>query len=375
VLDVRQPLDVGLGRSITPEREGRMMKAVVFHGPGRKAWESVPDPALKEPTDAIVKMETTTICGTDLHILKGDVPAVTDGRILGHEGVGVVTEVGAACAQIKVGDRVIVSCISKCMECEFCTAGLTSHCQTLGGIGWIFGHLIDGTQAEYVRVPFADHGLIPLPPGVAPEQGTMLSDILPTGYEIGVLNGAVKEGDVVAVVGAGPVGLAAIMTARAAGAAKVIAVDGNKFRLEASRDFGATDTIDAEGDDIVQELKGLSRGGLGVDVAIEAVGLPVTFTTALDSIRPGGRVANVGVHGAPVTFPLERDWINNITITTGLVNATTAPELLDKITSGAIDPGRFITHRFTFDQFDEAYTTFANAAHEQALKVIITSAG
>ncbi|WP_226345232.1 alcohol dehydrogenase catalytic domain-containing protein [Agilicoccus flavus] len=350
------------------------MKALVYHGPGNKAWEEVPDPAIEEPTDAIVEVETTTICGTDLHILKGDVPAVTDGRILGHEGVGVVTEIGPECSRVKVGDRVIISCVSKCMTCDYCVRGLPSHCQTLGGIGWIFGHLIDGTQAEYVRVPFADHGLIPLPDGVSAEQGTMLSDILPTGYEIGVLNGAVKEGDVVAVIGVGPVGLAAVMTAAAAGASKVVAVDANKFRLEESLGFGATDTIDAgSGEDTVAQIKAHSRDGLGVDVAIEAVGLPATFSTALDSIRPGGRVANAGVHGEPVSLPLDRDWINNITITTGLVNATTAPELLDKVTGGEIDPGRFVTHRFTFEEFEQAYDTFSRAADEHALKVIITN--
>lgn len=349
------------------------MKALVYHGPGKKAWEEVPDPTIQEPTDAIVKVETTTICGTDLHILKGDVPTVDEGRILGHEGVGVVTEVGPGCEKVKIGDRVIISCITKCMTCDYCRSGLTSHCQTVGGIGWIFGHLIDGTQAEYVRVPFADNGLIPLPEGVDAEQGTMLSDILPTGYEIGVLNGAVKEGDVVAVIGVGPVGLAAVMTAATAGAAKVIAVDGNKFRLEESLGFGATDTIDASaGDHIVAKIKEQSRDGLGVDVAIEAVGLPATFSTALDSIRPGGRVANVGVHGEAVSFPIERDWINNITVTTGLVNATTAPELLEKIQAGEIDPAKFVTHRFTFEEFEEAYDTFARAADEHALKVIIT---
>jgi len=350
------------------------MKALVYHGPGRKAWEDVPDPSIQDPADAIVKIETTTICGTDLHILKGDVAAVTDGRILGHEGVGVVTQIGPDVKNVKVGDRVIVSCISKCMTCDYCKAGLTSHCQTLGGIGWVFGHLIDGTQAELVRVPYADNGLIPLPEGVTAEQGAMLSDILPTGYEIGVQYGDVKEGDVVAVIGAGPIGLAAIMTAAPRGASKVIAVDGNALRLEQSKLFGATDTIDiGKTDDVVGELKKLSRDGLGVDVAIEAVGVPATFATALDAIRPGGRVANVGVHGAPVSFPIERDWINNITITTGLVNATTAPDLLEQIKRGEIDPGKFVTHRFTFDQMMEAYDTFANAADQKALKVIITN--
>ncbi|GAA1169536.1 zinc-dependent alcohol dehydrogenase family protein [Ornithinimicrobium humiphilum] len=348
------------------------MKALVYHGPGQKAWEEVPDPVLQDPTDAIVKVETTTICGTDLHILKGDVPAVTDGRILGHEGVGVVTEVGEACTRVKVGDRVIISCISKCMECDYCKEGLTSHCQTLGGIGWIFGHLIDGTQAEYVRVPFADNGLIPLPEGVTAEQGAMLSDILPTGFEIGVQYGQVSDGDVVAVIGAGPVGLAAIMTAASSGASKVIAVDGNKFRLEAAREFGATDTLEA-GPDVVDELKAMSRGGLGVDVAIEAVGIPATFATCLDAIRPGGHVANVGVHGAPVSFPIERDWINNITVTTGLVNATTTEQLLADITTGKIAPEKFVTHRFTFDEWEQAYDTFSRAADEHALKVIVTA--
>lgn len=348
------------------------MKAVVYHGPGQKSWEDVPDPALRDPPDAVVKVDTTTICGTDLHILKGDVPAVTDGRILGHEGVGVVTEVGDACTKVKVGDRVIISCISKCMNCDYCRRGLTSHCETLGGIGWIFGHLIDGTQAEYVRVPFADNGLIPLPEGVTAEQGAMLSDILPTGFEIGVQYGEVKDGDIVAVVGVGPVGLAAVMTARSSGAAKVIAVDGNPFRLMAARDFGATDTVEA-GPDALDQLKAFGPGGKGVDVAIEAVGIPATFALCLDAIRPGGRVANVGVHGKPVTLPIDRDWINNITITTGLVNATTAPQLLEDIQAGRIAPEKFVTHRFTFDQWDQAYDTFSRAADEEALKVVVSS--
>lgn len=349
------------------------MKAMVYHGPGEKSWEEVPDPQIQDPKDAIVKVETTTICGTDLHILKGDVPAVESGRILGHEAVGVVTEVGEDCTKVKVGDRVIVSCVTKCMECDYCKEGLTSHCEAVGGIGWIFGHLIDGTQAEFVRVPYADNGLIPLPEGVTPEQGVMLSDILPTGFEIGVQYGGVKEGDVVAVVGVGPVGLAAVMTAASSGASKVIAVDGNKFRLEEARKFGATDTIEA-GPDTVEQLRALGRKGSGVDVAIEAVGIPATFQTCLDAIRPGGRVANAGVHGTSVDFPIDREWINNITITTGLVNATTAPDLLEDIKSGKIEPEKFVTHRFTFDQWDEAYDTFSRAADEHALKVIVTNA-
>lgn len=350
------------------------MKAVVYHGPGNKSWEDVPDPTIQDPTDAIVKVETTTICGTDLHILKGDVPAVTEGRILGHEGVGVVTEVGSEVSDIQVGDRVIISCISKCGTCSYCEADMPSHCQTLGGIGWIFGHLIDGTQAEYVRVPFADNGLIPLPEGVTAEQGVMLSDILPTGFEIGVRYGDVGDGDVVAVVGVGPVGLAAIMTAGNAGASRIIAVDGNAFRLERALAFGATDAINIdEVDDLVGTLRSMSDDGLGVDVAIEAVGVPATWDTALASIRPGGHVANVGVHGEPVSFPIQEYWINNITITTGLVNAVTTDKLLDDIQAGSIAPEQFTTHRFALDDIMEAYDVFGNAAEHDALKVVLTA--
>ncbi|MDO5634187.1 MAG: zinc-dependent alcohol dehydrogenase family protein [Micrococcus sp.] len=348
------------------------MKAIVYHGPGNKSWEEVPDPTLIDPTDAIVKVETTTICGTDLHILGGDVPAVTDGRVLGHEGVGIITEVGSEVSHVKVGDRVIISCVSKCMNCSNCAKGLTSHCLEMGGIGWVFGHLIDGTQAEYVRVPFADNGLIPLPEGVSDEQGVMLSDILPTGYEIGVLYGQVSDGDVVLVVGAGPVGLSAVMTAKTRGAKTVIVVDGNEFRLEAAKKFGA-DHVFTPGDDTLEKVKALTEGETGVDVAMEAVGIPATFTMCLDAIRPGGRVANLGVHGKSVDFPIDREWINNITITTGLVNSTTAPELLERISEGSIKPEEFVTHRFTFDQWEEAYDTFSNASDQKALKVIVTA--
>ncbi len=276
------------------------MKALVYHGPGNKAWEDVPDPALQDSTDVIVKIDMTTICGTDLHILKGDVEAVTDGRILGHEGVGTITEVGAMVKYWKPGDRVIISCITNCGMCSYCRKGLPSHCQTVGGIGWIFGHLIDGTQAEYVRVPYADTSLYPLPDGVSDEEGVFISDILPTGYEIGVRDGGVKPGDVVAVVGAGPVGLAAIMTAGLHGASRVIAIDLDDNRLQAAtRDFGATHSVNSAAVDWVEQVNALTDERLGVDVAIEAVGIPATVHACLDIVRPGGAVANVdqAVHG------------------------------------------------------------------------------
>jgi alcohol dehydrogenase len=349
------------------------MKALVYHGPGSKAWEEVPDPKIQDPTDCIVKIDTTTICGTDLHILSGDVAAVTDGRILGHEGVGKVTEIGSAVTNFKVGDRVLIACISRCGRCEYCVKGLPSHCQTLGGIGWVLGHLIDGTQAEYVRIPFGDTSLYHLPEHVTDEQAVFLSDSLPTGYEIGVLNGHVRPGDTVAVVGAGAVGLSAILTTGLWGASKVIAIDSNEFRLKTALDFGATDTVVA-GDDAVDQVKALTEDGLGVDVAIEAVGYPATLQAAAAMVRPGGHIANVGVHGSEVSFPMQDMWIQNVTLTMGLVDTTSIPTLLKMVSSGKIESQKMGTHHFTFDQMDEAYDVFKNAAVNEALKVIITPA-
>ncbi len=312
------------------------MKAPVYHGPGEKAWEEVADPVIVDPTDVVVQVDTTTICGTDLHILKGDVPTVTDGRILGHEGVGTVTEVGQAVRSLAVGDRVIISCISACGSCSYCHQQLPSHClhdEGTSGIGWILGHLINGTQAEYVRVPFAENSLHKLPDGVGDEAGLVLSDILPTGFEIGVRNGRVKPGDTVAVVGAGPVGLAAIMTAGLYGAARVIAIDLDGNRLEQATGFGATDTVNSAQAGWQDEVLAMTDG-LGLDVSIEAVGLPETFEMAADIIRPGGTVANVGVHGAPAELKLQDLWIKDVAITTGLVSATTTPMLLKLVAQG-----------------------------------------
>lgn len=346
------------------------MKALVYHGPGAKAWEDVPDAAVQEPTDVVVRVDTTTICGTDLHILQGDVAAVTDGRILGHEAVGTVTAVGDAVRAFAVGDRVLVPAITQCGRCEYCGRGMPSHCQTVGGIGWIFGHLIDGTQAELVRVPFADTSLYAVPDGVTNEQAIFLADSLPTGYEVGVLAGRVRPGDTVAVVGAGAVGLAAILTTGLWGASKVIAVDSNKFRLEKALEFGATDAFEA-GPDTRSDVLGLTDG-LGVDVAIEAVGYPETLQTAASLVRPGGRIANIGVHGVPVELPMQEMWIQNLTLTMGLVDTVSIPTLLKMVASGRIPAERMGTHRFTFAQMEEAYEVFANAAANSALKVVIT---
>ena len=344
------------------------MHALVYHGPGQKAWEEVPKPTLVDDTDAIVKVDVTTICGSDLHILKGDVAEVTDGRILGHEAVGTVEAVGSSVKNLRVGDRVLVSCITACGACQFCRQGRYGQCT--GGGGWILGHLIDGTQAEYVRVPFADTSTYPVPDGVADEDLLMMSDILPTGYEVGVLNGHVQPGDVVAVVGAGPIGLSAIMGARLYSPSHIIAIDLADSRLEAAKQFGADVIVNNGREDPLEVIKALT-GGLGADVAIEAVGVPATFELATTLIRPCGRVANIGVHGQPATLHLEALWSKDVTITTGLVDTYSTPTLM-RLLGHDLDAGRFVTHHFTMADFLAAYDTFARAADTGALKVVVT---
>lgn len=344
------------------------MFAVVYHGPGNKAWEEVPDPQIIDDTDAIVRVDSVTICGTDLHILKGDVPAVTDGRILGHEAVGTVEQVGAGVKNVKVGDHVLVSCITACGACRYCREGMYGQC--IGGGGWILGHKIDGTQAEKVRVPFADTSTYPVPEGVTDEEVLMLADILPTGYEVGVLNGAVRPGDTVAVVGTGPIGLAAIMGAKLFSPAHVIAIDLADTRLEAAKRFGADITINGATQDPVALVKEMT-GGLGADTAIEAVGVPATFEQCAQLIRPGGRVANVGVHGMAAALHLEDLWIKNVTITTGLVDTYSTPTLLRLVTSRQLESAKFVTHHFALEQFMEAYDVFSRAADTGALKVVL----
>ncbi|MEV8438765.1 zinc-dependent alcohol dehydrogenase family protein [Actinosynnema sp. NPDC051121] len=344
------------------------MKALVYRGPGRRSWEDVPDPELVDPTDAIVRITAATICGTDLHILKGDVPEVEAGRVLGHEGVGVVERVGAAVTGIKPGDRVLVSCISACGRCSYCRTGMYGQC--LGGGGWVLGHTVDGTHAEHVRVPFADTSTYLLPDGVTDSAAVMLSDILPTAYEVGVLAGKVEPGQTVVVVGAGPIGLAAIETARFFSPGHVVAVDLAGSRLEAAKQFGADVTVNAA-DDVERVVFELT-GGSGADLAVEAVGVPETFELCTRLIRPGGRVANVGVHGKPATLHLEQLWIRDVTITTGLVDTVTTPTLLKMLANGRLDAERFATHHFALDEMDLAYDVFARAGETGALKVVLT---
>ncbi|MER5995322.1 MULTISPECIES: alcohol dehydrogenase catalytic domain-containing protein [Streptomyces] len=343
------------------------MKGYVFHGPGQSAWEEVPDPAAKEPTDAIVRVDAVTICGTDLHILKGDVPEVRPGTVLGHEAVGEIVETGSDVRTVRPGDRVLVSCISACGRCRHCREGMYGQC--LDGGGWILGHLIDGTQAEYVRVPYADLSVHPLPGTLTSEDAVLLADIFPTAYEVGVLNGRVRPGDTVVVVGAGPVGLAAIAAARLFAPERVIAVDLAAPRLEAAKTFGADAVADAS--EAPEQLVADLTGGLGADVVVEAVGLPETFEMCTRMVRPGGRLANVGVHGGPATLHLEDLWIKNVTITTGLVDTYSTPTLLRMAAAGRLPTGPLVTHTFPLDHMQEAYDVFGNAAETGALKVVL----
>jgi len=352
----------------TSTATGRM-KALVYHGPGQRAWEEAPRPTIQNPTDAIVRITTSTICGTDLHILKGDLPGVTPGRILGHEGIGVVTEVGTAVTAFHPGDRVIISCVTACGKCDYCRKGMYSHCRDGG---WILGNTIDGTQAELVRIPHADMSLYHFPADGDEEALVMLSDILPTGFECGVLNGQVKPGDTVAIVGAGPIGLAVLVTAQFYSPAAVIMIDLDDNRLRVAGDFGATTLINSTDGRAVERVLELT-GGEGVDVAIEAVGVPATFDICQAILAPGGRLANVGVHGKPVELHLEKLWDRNITLTTRLVDTVTTPMLLKVVGSGRLQPGRLVTHRFALDDVMKAYDTFGNAAKEGALKVILTN--
>ena len=344
------------------------MKALVYHGPGEKAWEEKADPAIVAPSDVIVRIDSSTICGTDLHILKGDVPEVQPGTVLGHEAVGTVVESGDAVTTLADGDRVLVSCITSCGRCRFCKEGHYGLCT--GGGGWIFGHLIDGLQAEYARVPFAETSVHKVPEDLTDDQVLFLADILPTAYEVGVLNGKVDAGDTVVVVGAGPIGLATVMTAKLYTPARVIAVDIADARLERARQFGADVTINNSREDAVAAVKELTHG-LGADVAIEAVGVPDTFELCTEIVRPGGHVANVGVHGHSATLHLETLWIKDLTITTGLVDTSTTPRLLQLIADGRLDPTAFATHRFGLDQTMDAYETFAAAGETDALKVVL----
>jgi alcohol dehydrogenase len=356
-------------RDETPRRR-LVMKGLVYHGPGKRSWDEIPDPTIEAPTDIVVRIDTSTICGTDLHILKGDVPACKPGTILGHEATATVVEKGSAVTTLEIGDRVLVSCITSCGRCRFCKEARYGQCT--GGGGWIFGHLIDGLQAEYARVPFADTSVYKIPAQLDDEEVLFLSDILPTAYEVGVLNGRVEPADTVAIVGAGPIGLAAVLTAGLYTPAHIVAIDFDDGRLARAREFGADVTINNRDGRALAEVMELT-GGLGADVAIEAVGLPETFELCTELVRPGGRIANVGVHGHSATLHLETLWIRDLTITMGLVDAFSTPKLLELVSQGKLNTLPFATHHFALGDTMSAYDTFGDAAKTNALKVVMTA--
>jgi alcohol dehydrogenase len=344
------------------------MKALVYHGPNQRSWDTVDDPTIVDPTDIVVRIDTSTICGSDLHILKGHVPETIPGTVLGHEAVGTIEEIGASVTTVEVGDRVLLSCVTSCGRCRFCKEHRYGQC--LGGGGWIFGHLINGLQAEHARVPFADNSVYKVPDELTDEQVLFLADILPTAFEVGVLNGMVSPGDVVAIVGAGPVGLAAILTAKLYTPGRIVAIDLTDTRLQSALRFGADTTINNGREDAVAQIMEMTDG-LGADVAFEAVGVPATFELTTELIRAGGRVANIGVHGHAATLHLEKLWIRDITITTGLVDTYTIPQLLGLVSNGRLDPTPFVTHRFPLGDTMDAYDTFADATNTGALKVVL----
>lgn len=348
----------------------QMMKALVFYGAGEPRFEDRAKPVIQAATDAIVRVVKTTICGTDLHILKGHVPSVSQGRILGHEGVGVVEQIGESVANFCVGDRVLISCITSCGMCSNCKKGMFSHCLKEGG--WILGNRIDGTQAEFVRIPFADNSLYSIPPGANDESFVMLSDILPTGFEVGVINGGVKPGDIIAIVGCGPIGVAVLMTAQFYAPAEIIVIDIDDNRLAMAKKLGATQTINNSDGNAIAAVMRMTLG-VGVDVAIEAVGISSTFDVCQGIVAAGGRIANVGVHGKPVQLNLDKLWSHNITLTTGLVDTSSTAMLLKTVAAQKLQPSQLISHHFQFHQMLQAYETFGNAMQEKAMKVIISN--
>src|ERR1700684_1765264 len=345
------------------------MKALVYHGPGQRGWDDVPAPTIIDPTDIVVRIDTSTICGSDLHILKGDVPETTPGTVLGHEAVGTVQEIGAGVSTVAIGDRVLLSCVSACGRCRYCREARYGQC--LGGGGWIFGHTIDGLQAEYARVPFADNSVFKVPEQLSDEQVLFLADILPTAFEVGVLNGKVSPGDVVAIVGGGPVALSAILTAQLYTPGRIVSIDLADSRLASAEKFGADTTINNGREDALARVMELTDG-LGADVAREAFGVPDTFELACQLIRPGGRVANIGVHGHSATLHLEKLWTRDVTITTGLVDTRTIPQLMTLVASGRLDPTVFATHRVALEDTMSAYDTFADATNTGALKIVLS---
>jgi alcohol dehydrogenase len=346
------------------------MKALVYHGPGKIVWEDRPMPKLRESTDVIVKISKTTLCGTDLAILKGGISTVKPGRIIGHEATARIVEVGANVVDFKDGDLVIVPCTTACGRCEACRKGLFSSC--VRG-GWILGNTIDGLQAEYACVPCADTSLHKIPEGMDEEAALMLADIIPTGLEVGVQRAEVVLGDVIVVIGAGPVGLATIIAAQFYAPSQIIAIDLDPHRLAAAKRLGATTLIDNSDGGAREKVMELTKGR-GVDVVIEVIGNPATFQLAQQIIGAGGRMSNVGIFSKSASIDNHLLWTRNVTLRMGVVNTNTVPALLKMIEAGKLDPTGLVSHRLPLDQIVHAYDLFQNAAREQAIKIVLSAA-
>ncbi len=343
------------------------MKALVFIGTNQKEWKEQPRPTIVKSTDVIVRMHKTTICGTDLHILHGNVETVTPGRILGHEGIGFVSEIGKDVQRFQVGDKVLISCITSCGHCENCKIDFYGHCKDGG---WQLGNTIDGCQAEYVRIPHGDFSLYHVPEDAEEDGFVMLSDVLPTGLEVGVLEGKVRAGCSVAVVGVGPIGLSSIISATAFSPSKIMAIDMDPNRLQVACELGATHSINNSDGSAVDQIMQLTHGK-GVDVAIEAIGTPIGWDICENIVAAGGNIAILGVHGKSVTLHLERMWKRNFTLTAGLVHTSSIPTLMDRVMSGAINPKLLINQAFKLSEMERAYEVFGNASKYKALKVLI----
>lgn len=342
------------------------MKAFVYHGPEKMSLDQVPKPTIIKPTDAIVKVTTSTICGTDKHIRHGGMPEVEPGRIIGHEFCGIVEEVGSSVNKFKKGDKVAVSCVTQCMDCYYCRRGMYSQCTTGS---WIYGYMIDGCQADYVRVPYADSGMYIIPDSLTDEDVLFVGDILSTGY-FGAENGNIQPGDTVAVFGSGPVGMCAMATARLWGPARIVAVDIDDSRLEFAKKNGWADYgLNPQKVDVVQALKDMT-GGRGADVTIEANGFEPTFKGAIDGVRAGGTVSLIGVFEKPQVVEMNKLWIKNIAIKMGLVNANRISELIDLIKEGKLNMKPLITHTLPLSQVAEGYDIFEER-RDNAIKVVL----
>ncbi|KAJ5328697.1 hypothetical protein N7452_009087 [Penicillium brevicompactum] len=347
------------------------MKAIVYTGGSDISIEVHPKPVILEATDAIVRVLHTTICGTDLHILQGHVPTCTPGRILGHEGVGVIETLGADVTNFTVGQVVVISCITSCGACYYCDRKMPSQCETGG---WILGNKIDGTQAEYVRIPHASFSLHVLPKSIDQKVAVTLSDTVPTSYECGILNGSIQPGSTVAIIGTGPIGLMILQMAKKLYSPSMTAVIGRGHsRLNTATSMGADHAFSVlDGQEVAISSALSATKERGFDVVIEAVGTPESFELSQALVGPGGTIASLGVFGQSCELHLEKLWNRNICLRTRLIDAVSTPDLLKMVETGGIEPQFLISHKFTFDEIQKAYEAFEAPSKHGTLKVVLT---